>query len=153
MLVPCSAAAELALREAAMRGIIKYIPGDSSFEILKPDKLSQNQKQGLEMIKKDIIGKYGSTGVQEVLNKAVFNLLKYIAVFPGGVGKLQDQNGNYIPDCFLMPPNTTALDFAYRLHTDFGRNFIKAINVKTKMPVGKDHLLAHRDVIEIMSKK
>lgn len=153
MLVPCSAAAELALREAAKQEILKYIPGDNSFEILKPEKLSPGQKQGLEMIKKELLEKYSSTGVQKVLNKAVFNLLGYIAVFPGGVGKLQDQNGNYIPDCFLMPPNTTALDFAYRLHTDFGRNFIKAINVKTKLPVGKDHKLEHRDVVEIMSKK
>ena len=153
MLVPCSAAAELALREASKQEIIKYIPGDSSFEILKPDKLSQGQKHGLEMVKKEIMEKYGSTGVQDVLNKAVFRLLKYIAVFPGGVGKLQDSEGRYIPDCFLMPPGTTALDFAYRLHTDFGKNFIKAINVKTRMPVGKDHKLEHCDVIEIMSKK
>jgi ribosome-binding ATPase len=51
-----------------------------------------------------------------------------------------------------MPKNSTALDFAYRLHTDLGKGFIKAIDVKTKRIVGKDHKLKHRDVIEIASK-
>ena len=58
-----------------------------------------------------------------------------------------------IPDCFLMPKSTTALDFAYRLHTDFGKNFIKAIDVKTKMMVGKDHVLKFGDIVEIVSGK
>jgi (p)ppGpp synthase/HD superfamily hydrolase len=52
-----------------------------------------------------------------------------------------------------MPPGSSALSFAYRLHTDFGDTFIKAIDVKTKMPVGKDHKLKHRDVVEIFSRK
>jgi len=52
-----------------------------------------------------------------------------------------------------MPENTTALDFAYKLHSDFGNNFIRAIDVKTKMTVGKEHKLKHRDVVEIISGK
>ena len=50
-----------------------------------------------------------------------------------------------------MPFNSTALDFAYKLHTDFGKKFIRAIDVKTKMTVGKEHLLKNRDVVEIIS--
>ena len=87
------------------------------------------------------------------MDYAVFELLKYIAIFPGGVNKLTDSQGRVLPDCFLMPGNSTALDFAYKLHTDFGKNFIKAIDVKTKMAVGKDHKLKHRDVIEIATGK
>lgn len=52
-----------------------------------------------------------------------------------------------------MPESTTALEFAYRLHTDFGKNFIKAMDVKTKKPIGKEHKLKHLDIIEIMVKK
>ena len=52
-----------------------------------------------------------------------------------------------------MPKDTTALDFAYRLHTDFGDNFIRAIDVKTKMTVGKEHKLKHGDIVEIVSDK
>ena len=76
-------------------------------------------------------------------------MLQYIAIFPGGINKLQDQHGNVLPDCFLMPPNSTALDFAFRIHTDIGKNYIKAIDVKKKIPIAKDHVLKHRDVIEI----
>lgn len=153
ILVPCSAEAELALREAAKHGLIKYTPGDNDFEIINEDKLNEKQKNALGFIKTEMLGKYGSTGVQKVLDIAVFELLKYIAIFPGGVNKLQDQHGNFIPDCFLMPPDTTALDFAFKLHTDIGNNFIKAIDVKARKPVGKDHLLKNRDVIEIATGK
>jgi (p)ppGpp synthase/HD superfamily hydrolase len=52
-----------------------------------------------------------------------------------------------------MKKGSTPLDFAFKLHTDFGKNYIKAINVKTKLPIAKDYVLNHRDVIEIMSNK
>ncbi len=152
-IIGCSAESELALREASKKGLIKYIPGESSFEIISPDKLSDPQKKALEFIKNTILSEFGSTGVQQALNFAVFSLLNYIAVFPGGVNKLADSDGNILPDCFLMPPGTTALSFAYRLHTDFGKKFIKAIDLKAKMPVGKEHKLKSSDVIEIISGK
>jgi ribosome-binding ATPase len=52
-----------------------------------------------------------------------------------------------------MPFGTTALDFAYKLHSDFGDNFIRAIDVKTKMTIGKEHVLKNGDVVEIISGK
>lgn len=149
--VACSAAAELALKEATKQEKITYLPGDAQFDITGD--LTPEQKKGLDTITKTILGPFGSTGVQETLNHAVFQLLKYKAIYPGGVTKLQDREGRILPDCFLLPEKATALDFAYRLHTDFGDNFIKAINVKTKMPVGRDHVLEDGDVIEIMAKK
>ncbi|MEM3374709.1 MAG: redox-regulated ATPase YchF [Candidatus Woesearchaeota archaeon] len=152
-IIPCSAEAELALKEANKHGLIKYIPGENDFTIIDEKKLNEKQKNALFFIKENILKKYGSTGVQDVLNSAVFDLLKYIAVFPGGVNKLEDSQGRRLPDCFLMPPNTTALSFAYHLHTDLGENFIRAINVKTKMSMKKDELLKHRDVIEIVHNK
>ena len=151
MLVACSAESELALREAAKHKIIDYIPGESSFTI--KGELNEKQKKALEFIQKNILEKLKTTGVQQILDDAVFKLLQYIAIFPGGVNKLEDQDGNVLPDCFLMPPGTTALDFAYKLHSDFGDNFIRAIDVKTKMTVGKEHLLKHGDVVEIISNK
>lgn len=153
MIVPCSSESELALKEAAKHKLIDYIPGANDFTITPEGqtKLSDRQKMGLEFIKKNVIGKFGSTGVQDVLDSAVFKLLKYIAVFPAGANKLADSNGNIMPDCFLMPPGTTALDFAFKLHTDFGKKFIKAINARTKLPIGKDHPLNHRECLEIMS--
>jgi ribosome-binding ATPase YchF (GTP1/OBG family) len=81
----------------------------------------------------NILNKYvEGTGIQNILNSCVFNLLNYIPIYPGGLKKLEDSNGNVLPDCFLMHKGSTAIDFAYRLHSDIGDGFIKAINVKTK---------------------
>lgn len=152
IIIPCSAELELALKEAHKHAIISYTPGESDFVIADESKVSEKQKTGLEFIRK-FLSEKKSTGVQDVLNAAAFSLLKYKAIYPGGVGKLEDSDGNVIPDCFLMPQDATALDFAFRLHTDFGKNFIKAVNVRTKLPVGKDHVLDDGDIIEIMAKK
>jgi len=151
MFIPCSAESELALREAAKKGLIDYIPGDSSFKIT--GKLNKSQEKALAFIKENILEKFGNTGVQQAINSAVFDILKYIAVFPGGVNKLADKEGKILPDCFLLPEGSTALDFAYKVHSDLGNKFIKAIDVKTKMIVGKEHKLKHLDVIEIVSGK
>jgi len=151
-IIPCSAESEYALKAADKAHVIDYLPGDKSFKILKED-LSDKQKNALEFISKNVLDVYGETGVQTVIDKVVFDVLKYIAVYPGGTKGLGDKEGNILPDCFLMPPGTKAIDFAYKLHSDFGNNFIKAIDVKTKMLLGRDHLLKHNDCIEIVSGK
>ena len=148
--IGCSAESELALREAAKAGLINYIPGDKDFVIVAEDKLNEKQRNALRFIQEQILQKQGSTGVQQVMDTAVFDVLKYMAIYPGGANKLEDKDGNVLPDCFLLPPESTALDFAYKLHTDFGKHFIRAIDVKTKRTVGKEHPLQHRDVVEIV---
>ncbi len=151
LIIPCSADSELALRQAAKSGLIEYVPGEKDFKILK--NLNDKQKLALEKIKTDVLEQFEfGTGVQKVLNTAVFELLKYLAIFPASANKLKDSKGRILPDCFLLPPKSTALDFAYALHTDFGKNFIKAINAKTKMALGKDYLLKNRDALEIVSR-
>ena len=151
LVIPCSADSELALRQAAKADLIEYIPGEKDFKILK--ELNEKQKSALEKIKQNVLDKFEyGTGVQQVLNSAVFDFLKYIAIFPASANKLGDSKGNILPDCFLMPPGTTALDFAYYLHTDFGNNFIKAIDARSKMAWGKEHKLKHRDGLEIVTR-
>jgi len=153
LVIPCSAESELALREATKSGLIKYIPGDKNFSILKKDSLNEKQKKGLELIKTKILDAWGNTGVQNCLNAAVFDFLHYITIFPGGVSKLTDAHGNVLPDAFLLPPNSTAFDFAARIHTDLARDFVAAIDVKTKRKIGRDTELKNLDVVEIMTKK
>jgi len=167
LVVPCSADSELALREAARQKaeplagssgsqtkarLIEYIPGERDFEI--KGELNNQQKEALDKIKKNVLEKFETgTGVQAVLNTAVFDLLKHIAVFPvDSANKLIDSKGNILPDCFLLPEASTALDFAFHLHTDFGDNFIKAIDARTKRALGKSYVLKHRDVLEIVTR-
>jgi ribosome-binding ATPase YchF (GTP1/OBG family) len=178
MIYPCSADSELALREAAKAELINYIPGEKDFALksVQPQglrepasrlrdisgeistkgkiigELTSKQEEALNKIKKNVLDVYGGTGVQEVLNMAVFDFLKYIAVFPAGANKLADSKGNILPDCFLLPKGSTALDFAYFLHTDFGKNFIKAIDARTKRALGKNYELKHRDALEIVTR-
>ena len=149
-IMPCSADSELALREANKAGLIEYIPGEDNFK--ETEKLNEKQKLALNKINENVLSEYKSTGVQEILNYTIFNLLKYIAIFPASANRLADSKGNVLPDCFLLPEKSTALDFAYYLHTDFGKNFIKAIDARTKQAVGKDHILKNRDALEIMTR-
>ncbi len=150
MIVPCSADSELALMEAGKARLIEYIPGENGFEF--KDGLNDKQREALESIKKNVLDVYDSTGVQDVLNKTVFELLNYIAVFPASVNKLADSKGNILPDCFLLKKGSTALDFAYTVHSDLGDNFIKAIDARTGRAVGKEYKVKHRDGFEIMTR-
>jgi len=153
LLIATSSESELALREAAKLSLIEYVPGEKSFNIKEPSKLSEKQQKALEFIKGSVLEQleFGS-GVQETINKSIFDLLKYITVYPGG-STLEDKDGNVIPDCFLLPEGSTALDFAFKIHTDLGKGFIRAFDVKKKLTVGKEHVLKHGDVIEIISSK
>ncbi len=148
--VVTSAAYELALRKAANSGYIRYVPGRGSFEVLK--ELGEKQAEALERIKA-FLKKFGSTGVQEVLNRATFELGGVIAVFPvENENKWTDSAGNVLPDCLLVKKGTTAKELAYLVHTDIGKKFVKAIDAKTKKVVGADHELSHGDIIKIMTR-
>ncbi|MCL5018720.1 MAG: redox-regulated ATPase YchF [Candidatus Pacearchaeota archaeon] len=150
IIIPCSADSELALREAAKREIIDYTPGNKDFVIKK--NLNDKQKEALDKIKKNVLDEYETgTGVQEILNYSVFNLLGYLAIFPAGASKLADSKGRVLPDCFLLPPGSTALDFAFFLHTDFGKNFNRGIDARTKKILGRDYKLKNRDALEIVT--
>jgi ribosome-binding ATPase YchF (GTP1/OBG family) len=148
--IPVSSIAELALRHASRKGLIKYIPGDPSFEILQD--ISQRQMEALESIKRNVIEKWGSTGVQKAINTAVFEVLKMIAVYPvEDATHYTDKDGRVLPDTFLVPNGTTARELAYMIHTDLGKGFLYAINAKTKQRIGENYVLKDDDVIKIVS--
>jgi ribosome-binding ATPase YchF (GTP1/OBG family) len=147
-IVPTSAEAEIALKKAAEKNLIDYLPGNG-FTI--KGEIEEKQFKALEFIKREIIEKYGSTGVQVALNKAVFELLNYIVVYPvEDENRLTDKDGNVLPDAFLMPPNSTALDLAFKIHTELGEKFICAIDARTKKKLGKNYVLKNNDVIKIV---
>lgn len=150
IVVPTSAAAELALKSAAKSGIIRYIPGDRSFDLLTED-ITKGQKKGLEAIQK-VIEKFGSTGVQECINRTVFELLDLIVVYPvEDEGKWTDKNGNVLPDAYLMKRGSTCHDLAYQIHTEIGDRFLYAIDARTRLRLGEKHELKNGDVIKIVS--
>jgi hypothetical protein len=152
MVIPCSAEAELSLRRAAEKQLIDYKPGDSTFKITQPEKLSAGQIRGLEAIREKVLQKNGSTGVQQALNMAYFKLLNMITVYPvEDLEHLSDHNGRVLPDVYLVPKGTTAHQFAYVIHTELGESFIYAVDARDKRRIGEDAILKDRDVISIVS--
>jgi len=152
--LPCCAEAELALRRASEKGIISYVPGDGTFIINEESKINVEQMDALKLIREEILAKLGSTGVQNSLNFAFFKLLKMITVYPvEDHEKLTDHKGRILPDAYLIPEGTTAKEFAAMIHSDLALGFIYAIEARTKMRMGEDHVLKDRDVISIVCTK
>ena len=150
--ISCCAEAELALRRASKSGIIKYVAGESDFEIFDPKGLTENQGVALARIRDEILKKFGSTGVQDSINTAYFDLLNMLVVYPVvDVDKLADHKGKILPDVYLVKQGTNSKKFAYMIHTDLGKSFIYAIDARKKMRIGEDYILRNNDVISIVS--
>lgn len=153
LIIPCSAESELALREASKDNLIEYIPGEKKFKILDKSKINEQQKKALEIIKKDVLDIYNSTGIQQCLNEAVFSFLKYITLYPvENEHHFSDSKENILPDAYLLPSGSTALDLAFAIHTDIGNSFQAAIDCKTGKKLGKESELSEGDIVKIMAK-
>ncbi|MHA1906417.1 MAG: redox-regulated ATPase YchF [Candidatus Thorarchaeota archaeon] len=154
LVVPVSALAEKGLKDLENNGIIKYIPGDDDFEILQTEKLKEPEIAQLEKIKTNILKKFGGSGVQNILNKAVFEYLNMITVYPvHDANALSDSDGNVLPDVYLVPEGISAKEFAGVIHTDLMESFIHGIDARTKMRISDKHELKDRDVIKVVSAK
>jgi len=135
--VPVSAAAELALKKASEQGIISYTPGDSDFRVTGEDRLSPQQKKALDYIRKNVMEKWGGTGVQQALETLIFDVLGMITVFTvEDATHLTDSKGNVLPDAYLVPSSFTAKDVAGIIHSDLAERFVYAIDVRRKSRIG-----------------
>ena len=150
-IVPCSAETELLLRKASKAGIIEYSPGENSFSIVEGKQVSPPQQKALDLVK-DVFSKIPSTGIQKILNTAVFETLKFIVVYPvEDETKLTNKDGEVLPDAKLLPENSNSKDLAFLIHQDIAKGFLHAIDCKTKQRIGGDHKLQNGDVIKIVS--
>ena len=151
IMIPISAEYELALRRAAEKKLIRYIPGDPDFEILGKDRLNPQQMKALDLVR-DFMKRNNGTGVQRLLNTLVLEVLGMIPVYPvEDPNKYTDSSGAILPDVLLVKRGTTAKEMAYLIHTDLGEGFLYAINAKTKARVGADYVLESNDVIKVVS--
>jgi len=151
--VPTAADAELTLRRAARAGLVDYKPGDPQFKIRDPGRLNPGQSKALEEIRL-IIAKWGSTGVQRSLETMIFERLGLIVVYPvEDETHWTDSKGRVLPDALLVPAGTPAKAVAYRVHSDLGENFIRAIDGRTHRALAADHALSPNAVIRIVAKK
>ncbi len=154
IVVPCCAEAELALRRAAEKKLVDYRPGDCNFNVSEPNKLTETQSKALRVVKEKILQKFGSTGVQDAINMAFFQLLNMIVVYPvEDIERLCDHQGRVLPDAYIVPYGTTARQLAYIIHTELGESFIYAVEAREKKRIGENHVLKDRDVVSIVSAK
>jgi ribosome-binding ATPase len=149
--IVCASEAENLLRRAAKKGIIHYLPGDNSFSIKQEAELNDQQKKALSIIS-NILSKYGSTGIQEVINYVCFKILNLIVVYPVEDDlKLRDKKGNVLPDARLLPRGSTAKDLAHAIHADLAKGFLYALDIRSKQRLSSEYKLKNNDVIKIVS--
>ena len=152
--IPTSAESELALVNATKAGLIEYHSGDNYFKIIDETKLSDKQKMALEYIDANVLKKYGSTGIQNTINTAVYDTLKNIVVYPvEDEHKFCDQKGNVLPDALLVPQGSNPRDLAYCIHTDIGDGFTHAIDARKNMRISSEQELKQSDIISIIANK
>jgi ribosome-binding ATPase YchF (GTP1/OBG family) len=141
-----SAEYELLIEKAFNNGYITSDSNDFSFT----EKSGEAQKAVLNEIKK----KYKNGKIMRFYDvlTLIIKSLGYIVVYPVlDENKWEDKNGRVLPDAYLVKDGSTALDLAYKIHTDIGKNFIRAVNGRTKRIIGKDYKLLNNDVIKIIS--
>ena len=91
--------------------------------------------------------------ISSMFSRIIYDYLQYIVVYPVyDESKWSDKNGKVLPDAFLMKHSSTAEDLAYMIHTDIGNGFIRAVDGRTRMVLGRSYELKDRDVIRIVSK-
>jgi ribosome-binding ATPase YchF (GTP1/OBG family) len=152
IIVPSSADAELTLRRAANRGLIRYFPGDERFEIKDQSILTDKQKWALNVIRKDILDEYMRTGVQFAINVAVFKLLRMNTVYPvAEASKLSDKSGNVLPDVYLMKSGSTIKDLAKEIHTELAKGLLYAIDIRDGLRLPINYEIKDRDILSIIS--
>jgi len=92
------------------------------------------------------------TGVQQALDRAVYDLLDTLTAYPvQNESKWTDGHGNVLPDAHLLPQGSTPKDLAYAVHSDIGEGYIHAVDAREKRRISDDHELSEGDVIKIAS--
>jgi ribosome-binding ATPase len=152
IVVPTSGEAELSLRRAESKGLIKYVPGEERFDVLKPQGLNDAQRVALAYIRRKVFGEYLRTGVQFALNITVFKLLRMNAVYPvSDIQSLADKQGNVLPDVYLLPDGSTVEDLARTIHSDLLVGLLYALDKRTGLHLPTDYALRDRDVLSLVS--
>ena len=149
---PTMADMELALRRADSGGLIEYSPGSDSFDIADESKLNPAQLNALSSMKEKL-SQSGGTGVTNLISGVLFGALDHVVVYPvADENAWKDGEGKVLPDAFVVPNGIEAKALAYKVHTDLGDGFIRAVDGKTRRIVGADHECRDSDVIKIHSK-
>ncbi|KAI8143343.1 P-loop containing nucleoside triphosphate hydrolase protein [Fennellomyces sp. T-0311] len=136
-LVLTSALAENFLRKIRKQNYITYVEGTDIVETKEdlPDSdlktMDDKLRNRVEKVQDLVLYRYGSTGCQEVLSKAI-ELLGVSPVFPvksvSTFGSTSSKPGAF-RDCILVWPGTTVREFAKILHAEIDKYYLYAETV------------------------
>ena len=147
--VMTAAIAERTLRRGVDAGVLDYRPGDDGFQVTQD--LDEQQRAGLDAIA-ELLSRYGSTGVQATIDRAVYDRLELITVYPvQNETRWTDASGQMLPDALLLPVGATPRDLAYAVHSDIGDGYLHAVDARTQRRIGEGTTLEEGAVIKIVS--
>jgi len=142
-MIACSAEAELTLKESAKQQLIDYIPGENRFRTIAP--LKDNQKDTVLYLS-SFLKKYDSTGVQEVLNKAVFSMLGYMPIYMiENEYTLANAQGYILPNVHLVKKGSTLGEISNLLTKN---KFDTALSIRTQKNLSKDQEVKANDILK-----
>ena len=149
---PTMADMELALRRADSAGMISYSSGDETFKIVDESKLNPAQLSALYGMKQKLADAK-NTGVSQLITKVLFEALDHVVVYPvADENGWKDGDGKILPDAFVVPNGIEAKALAYKVHSDLGDGFIKAVDGRSRRVVGADYECYDNSVIKIHAK-
>ena len=147
--VMTAAIAERTLRRGVDAGVLDYRPGDDSFQVTQ--ELDEQQRAGLDAIA-ELLTRHGSTGVQATIDRAVYDRLELITVYPvQNETRWTDASGQMLPDALLLPAGSTPRDLAYAVHSDIGDGYLHAVDARTQRRIGEATRLEEGAVVKIVS--
>ena len=130
--------------------MVEYISESGKLE--SKGEISSKEEGILNKIKSEILEPYGTTGIFETLNKAIFDVLKLIPIYPvADVTHFSDNDGKVLPDVFLVKEGTTIKEFAGVIHQDLLKNFIYGVDARNNRKVADKHELKFGDVVRIVA--
>ncbi|HLC48675.1 MAG TPA: YchF-related putative GTPase [Candidatus Norongarragalinales archaeon] len=147
---PVAADSELALRKASQKGLIKYV--GKSFELMVGQSAPEPILNALSKIRHTVIDKFGSTGVQELVDYCAFSLLDQIVVYPvEDEMHFSNHFGKVLPDAILLKRGSKAGDMAGKIHSDLATHMLYAVDAEKKMRISKDTELHDGQIVKIVS--
>ncbi|MFX1285221.1 MAG: redox-regulated ATPase YchF [Promethearchaeota archaeon] len=149
-IIPTSALTDIVLKKLVNQGKVEY--NSASGRLNPTGSLSSQEESIVNKIQTEILEPYGTTGIFETLNKAVFNVLNLQPIYPvADITHFSDNDGKVLPDVFLVKKGITIKEFAGVIHQDLYKNFIHGIDARTNRRISEKHELQFGDVVKIVA--
>ncbi|CAO3565819.1 unnamed protein product [Mortierella alpina] len=153
-IVLSSALAETFLRKLHKQKFIVYEEGTDNVQTkedlpdsdLKP--LDDKLQSRIEKVQDLVLYRYGSTGVQDVVLKAV-EVLGLVPAFPvKSLTTFANANGKGVfRDCVLLWPGTTVLEFAEIVHPEIAKHYLGAETIGNRKIGEDDEITRENNII------